>query len=241
MAATPEGARLTEAHRLAQLRIGAETVRQLVAIWPLLDIADLDGTTATWLATAVPVIEHQGRRSATLAGEYIRAFRTIELGNTTGLRPVFATVDVPALTTSLRVTGPVSIKNATAAGIRPAAAAETALTQSSGAGMRHAVGAGRGTIDGTVRADPAAHGWARITGAKACSFCAMLASRGGVYGADTVGVQAHDACGCSAEPDYSADHPMPAQSQRWADLWREAKTADGDTETNFRRLVTSTS
>ena len=42
--ATPQGQRLIESHRRAQLVLGARTVRAARSVWPLLDPADIDRT-----------------------------------------------------------------------------------------------------------------------------------------------------------------------------------------------------
>jgi hypothetical protein len=49
--------------------------------------------------------------------------------------------------------------------------------------------------------DPAANGWMRI-GSGECDFCAMLVSRGAVYGEGSADFAAHDHCNCSAAPAF---------------------------------------
>jgi hypothetical protein len=71
---------------------------------------------------------------------------------------------------------------------------------------------------GTAATDPAAVGWYRLTDAKPCPFCALLASRGIVYKqrgirpASTAPASSHNDCGCSAEPAFTRDHQLPAVS-----------------------------
>lgn len=57
------------------------------------------------------------------------------------------------------------------------------------------------TIMRSSVADPSARGWARV-GAGDCDFCEMLIGRGAVYTEDTADFQAHDHCGCTAEPEF---------------------------------------
>jgi hypothetical protein len=203
MAATAAASRLTEAHRLAQIRLGVTTVQQMLAAWPLLDVDDLDGTSPRWVAINRALIGAQHRQSVTLAADYLRTFRALELGSIERITPVLGTLDPVAVTTSLIVTGPVRVKNAAAKGLDLAAAMERAAASSAAAGMRHALAGGRDTIDETVKADPKAIGWARVTSGKACEFCSMLADRGAVYGDDTAHFDAHDGCSCTAEPAYA--------------------------------------
>src|SRR5688500_895218 len=113
MAATTAGARLTEAHRLAQARIGAQTVRALRAVWRLLDPADLDGTFDQWLQGVLPVIRSQRTTSARLAANYLTTFRTLELGaDVEPYLPVLADeIAEQQVQTSMLVTGPVSVRS----------------------------------------------------------------------------------------------------------------------------------
>jgi hypothetical protein len=69
-------------------------------------------------------------------------------------------------------------------------------------------------VSNTVR-DPAKPGWARVPkGAQTCAFCAMLASRGFVYGSkqsaefrQSDGDKYHDHCNCEAIPVWGK-HPL---------------------------------
>lgn len=206
MASTLEGARLTEAHRLAQARLGAQSVEDMVTLWSLIDPNRLDATVPAWLRAAIPIIQTRRRTSATLAGNYLRAFRTLELGDVAPFQPVLAlALDVEAATTSLTVTGPVSLKRAMSAGTDLVRAAETAKANTARSAMRHAIGGGRDTISATTEADKYAIGYRRVGSGKTCDFCQMLIGRGAVYSGPTSGFHAHDGCSCSAEPVYEAN------------------------------------
>lgn len=201
--ATLAGARLTESHRLAQARIGVATVRQMLSAWSLIDVNRLDATVPDWLRVVIPLIDAQRVRSASLAAAYIQAFSRIELPGVTPPPSIVAgPVDVAVATSSLSVTGPVSLKRAMTAGTDLVRAAETAQTNTARAGMRHALAAGRETIVATVEADPIAAGYRRVTSGDACKFCSNLASRGQVYSAATRDFAAHDGCSCSSEPVF---------------------------------------
>lgn len=238
MAATDAGTALTEGHRLAQARLGAQTVRLLRSSWPLLDPNDLDRTAPGWLRVTVPLVTRQRRLSARLAAQYLQAFRAVEIGVDGEYRPLVGEFDdLRALTTSLLVTGPVRVKQQMRRQVPLVRALSLAEAASAAAAMRHALNGGRDVLVNSVRADRMALGWARVVSGDPCAFCAMLASRGPVYGEDTADFQAHDRCSCTAEPVYRADAPWPPGSERYRDLWRQAKTEDGDTTANFRRLV----
>lgn len=245
MAATVEASRLTEAHRLAQARLGSITVQRVLASWPLLDVNDLDGSFPRWLRVVAPLVNGQRTVSATLAGNYLTTFRALELGaGVAPFAPIAAeALAADALATSLLVTGPVSIKTAVARGAQVAQAAEVAQASTARAAMRHVLDGGRNTISRTVEEDGTALGWARATSGKTCAFCALVASRGPVYKSKASALQRadgkryHDGCNCTSEPVYRDDAKWPAGSDRFAEIYAEAKAAEGDTALNFRRLI----
>lgn len=255
MAATDAGRRLTESHRRAQLRVAARTVRQLGVVWPLLDPVDLDGTRERWVRAALPVIEQNREVSAGLAGRYMSRFREVEVGPPAGWVPSSPAVLVPErAATSLLVTGPHDVKRQMVQGFLLDRAVDLAGRRSAAAGMRHVLDGGRSVIERSVAADPVCLGWARVTEADPCAFCAMLASRGPVYkestglfvggdprgrvrGSRRVAERYHDDCKCSLEPVYSTDAAWPGESERFRDLWDEATAGLGGAEarTAFRR------
>lgn len=198
MARTEAGSRLTELHRLAQVQISAQTVAQLLQVWPLLDLEDLDATTRRWLTAAIPIVRAARGRSARLASEYLRRFIAAESG--LALAAPLATVvpDLPLarIATSLITTGPVSIKSAVAVGRDLASAAEIASASSAAAGTRHALDGGREVILTASDAHPDITGVKRIVSSNACSYCrGKAADRGGV-----LDFKAHDNCHCQPEP-----------------------------------------
>lgn len=224
MAATTAGARLTEAHRLAQARIGAQTVRALRAVFPLLDPADIDGTFDRWLQGVLPIIRSQRTTSARLAANYLTTFRTLELGP--DVEPYVPSLadEVPeaAVQTSMLVTGPVSLRSNLAKAVPLVRALTLAEANTARSGMRHAMNGGRDTIQNAIRGDREALGYARSTSSRACGFCAMLASRGPVYSKSTVDFHAHDGCSCGSEPVYRRDAAWPAGSREYRQLWDTA-------------------
>ncbi|MFB7672939.1 hypothetical protein ACFC26_16175 [Kitasatospora purpeofusca] len=114
----------------------------------------------------------------------------------------------------------------------------------SGAGDREALRGGRTLIHSASAADRRVLGWARITDADPCAFCAMLASRGAVYrtrdaavlrgfadsgrrSADVLDPEAelqkyHDMCHCQVVPVYSTSVELPDSSRELEQLWRTA-------------------
>lgn len=200
MAASLATRRLTEAHRLAQTRLGVATVAQLRRAWRILNPDDVDGTFDLWLAAAAPIVASQHEGSATLAARYLETFKRMSLGDAATIRPAPVELDRSALATSLLVTGPLSIKRAMTHGVPVARALKTAEAASSAAGMRHALDGGRQTIMATLRADPRARGWRRVASGGACKFCVSL--EGKFHRAETADFPAHDGCACSQEPVF---------------------------------------
>lgn len=255
MAATPDGRRLTEAHRSEQAAIRARVAADTAAAWRLLNLADLDASTPGWLAVMLALIGVHRADSAQAAARYYREHRAAELADQPGEHPPAADVrperhavpNRPAATTSLLVTGPSAIKAATSRGVPPEQASATALARVTGAAARHALAGGRAVLREAVAADPAALGWIRVTDADPCGFCAMLASRGPVYKtrdaaqwADgTAGQAFHDGCACTVEPVYDLSAPWPGRAAEFAALWADATAGLSGAEARnaFRRAV----
>lgn len=221
MASTDEGRRLTEAHKFAQMQVGARAELDARMLWGRLDFTDLDGSTPYWLATTVAAVGQRTVESQRVASAYLRDFRTAELGT-----PGLVAVGSPDGTAqALRFAGPVRVKRLILVGMQPAEAYEAALTKFGGMARRQAMMGGRLTVAATAGADRKAVGWRRVTDSNPCAFCAMLASRGPVYrdAAAADGIQYHAHCGCSAEPAYShAWEPTPDE-ERFMDEYGAAR------------------
>jgi hypothetical protein len=107
---------------------------------------------------------------------------------------------------------------------------------------------GRRTLTGIAARDPQALGWGRTTSGDPCAFCRMLAGRGPTYKTEkSADFEAHDGCGCSAEPLFKGGSP-PEQAAEYAREWNEAQRLarqDGTSSTgtsnnalnNYRRYL----
>jgi hypothetical protein len=118
-----------------------------------------------------------------------------------------------------------------------------------GAAVRHAGNGGREQIRETVKVDVRATGYARITAAAPCYFCAMLASRGAIYKEDSFAAsdarfegpgnaKVHDSCQCGMRPVYTKNESeWPEFNQAMHSLW-ESGDMEGDMDTllAWRRL-----
>jgi hypothetical protein len=252
MAATVQGRRLTEQHRKAQLAVRAAALKEALALWPVLDPLRVDDTAPVWLRLMTQLVARWRGVSAQRSADYYRALRAAETGQLAAPpMPEPPDPDTRRVVTSLRVTGPVRIKQLTQRGEPPREVARQVLPEASAAAGRHVLDGGRQQLLTAAIADEHAVGWARITDAKPCAFCAMLASRGFVYLSEASaarttrrskrgpGQQYHDRCGCTVEVAFSRDTPLPERNAEFERLW--ADTTGGysgkDAINAFRRAL----
>lgn len=226
MSLTLEADRLTEAHRLAQVRLGARVTSLSSATWRLIDLDNIDRSTRLWLYVNRSLVESMRPASERLAASYLVRHKAAELpgGGPSPVQPADP-LDVVRVSESLVESGPVRVKEALRRGDSPVEALTLARNEAAATATRHVLNAGRGSVLNTVRRDRQAVGWIRRTrSAKPCAFCAMLAGRGPVYKSRaTSGFSAHNGCFCVAEPVYSHDTPWPDSNRRYNDLWYQAQ------------------
>lgn len=191
---------LTQRHRAQQILLQRAVVRQVEAVWPALDWADLDATYPALAQRVAPIVVANRRTSSALASAYVKTLRAKHVRG--GFQPVIApAIGAEQFNASLQATSVAALKSSAARGVAHDEALLNALTQASGAMSRLVLDAGRFTVTRTAVADPKASGWQRV-GVGECDFCSMLLGRGAVYSEETADFQAHDRCGCSAEPVY---------------------------------------
>ncbi|MBA9002018.1 VG15 protein [Thermomonospora cellulosilytica] len=222
MARTPEADVLTRVHRQRQISLAAAVVQDLMQLWRAIVDPNDPSTWQRFAELAATLIGLRRRDSAGLAADYYRAFRTAE-GVDEGAPTVVmaATLAAPTVGEQVRAAGLAGYAGGRRAGQAPEQAARNGLVRATGTATRMVLSGGRTTLVDSVRADRQALGWIRIVDANPCAFCAMLASRGPVYkSARTGGFQAHDHCGCTAEPVYRGSR-LPAANARLERLWNE--------------------
>jgi hypothetical protein len=192
---------LAEQHRRRQLAIRAVTLRQILAIWPAFDLTDIDRSWAAVQQSLTAVVWLRHRDSANLAAAYYQAARLAAAAGGSSVPVLASAPPLEQLDRSLGYVGRIVPKNLIAAG-RKDVAAQT-LVHVSGAVSRLVLNGGRDTIAGSIKADPQARGWQRITSSKPCAFCEMLAGRGAIYSKDSVDFAAHDHCACGIAPSWT--------------------------------------
>jgi hypothetical protein len=83
MASTPEGRRLTEAHRQAQQQVRADFLLEFLALWALLDTARLDDTGPGWVRAVMRAVAAHRLVSAEVATQYFYDFAAAEAPSST--------------------------------------------------------------------------------------------------------------------------------------------------------------
>lgn len=162
-------------------------------------------------------------------------------------QPVVSFGDFPVedVATSLAIQGNYNIKAA-----MPAPEDEAmydGLKGSSGAATRQAMNGGRNVTNNLVKFDRKIIGYARYTDTNPCYFCALLASRGAVYGkgsfiysdkkfkANPNGAQdvpdnfvdiakVHDHCRCTLRPVYAKSQDMDDDAKFYKQQWKDITT-----------------
>lgn len=196
----------TEAHRRAQNRLAAATVRRVRRLWELVDPYDLDGSFPVFADAVSGVVEGMRRRSSRVAAEYYSASRT-----GAKVPGVFDPVrvddpNVGRLMRRLRTTGPAAVKAGMARGLTLEDAMRRGLVNSAAAAAREVLDAGRETVMVSSLRDPMSDGWARVGSGDECGFCRMLISNGAVHSSlETAGFSAHDNCRCQASPVFNGE------------------------------------
>jgi hypothetical protein len=220
VARSEAGSLLTERHRQAQLQIRARALQDYLRLWPIWE-GDEESFGQLVLASITVTRAYNGL-SASLAGSYFTSFRLAEGVRGEAIPRLAGLIDEGKVAAGLIVTGRKAVKSALDSGKAPQEARETALVRTSGSVSRHVLNGGRETILQSVKEDKEALGWGRVTDGDPCAFCAMLAGRGPVYEEDTVAFEAHDECGCGAEPVYFRDAPWPGRAREFHDMYNEA-------------------
>ena len=140
------------------------------------------------------------------------------------IQAVPGSLDVGKLRKRLEIVGPVAFKRSIAGGADTDEAVEAMASRMAAVADEAVRDGDRDVIEETVRRGRGLVGWRRRIGARACGFCAMLASRGAVYRSQRVAVltargeRYHPNCRCWAEPLYRRD-PDPPEVLRLRSQW----------------------
>jgi len=212
--------------------------------WPLLDLHDLKGTLPDFIEAVKAVVAMYGQASSAAALDFYRQERL--------------TAGVPGVPT-LRI-APTQADEVIEAAVRVAVtdlygpavpgAQERALQAVSDKVTGLVLDQSRQTQIDAVLNDREAKGWVRITRAGACSFCIMLALRGGVdllyTSKESANFRAHmpqpngsgGVCQCGVAPVFTKFEPSAAMREMQA-LWESSTKgrSGADARNAFRQAV----
>lgn len=249
MARTAAGEALTRQHQRQQLAIRAMTLRELALLWPTWETGNI-AQFGAFIQLAEVLLNARHQDSAGLAAAYFTAFRRVE-GVGGSVTPKLASrLPFADIAANLRATGLAGTLRALRAGFSPQAANRAGFVQAAGSAGRMVMLGGRDTIVNSVQADRRAEAWIRVPSGSPCAFCRALASRGPVYKSErSAGFEAHDHCGCTAEPFYEGSR-VPSANERYereyiaAQKWaREngvaASGTSNDALNNYRAYLAS--
>jgi hypothetical protein len=212
-----------------------------------------------WLEIMVPRILAEHNRVSTFAAAYDTANRRLELPSAPEIRFTPSTGAVEEqVRKSLLVVGPgdylnkarqieqVDVSDQQREALL-AEAKQVTTKKVAAAVARHTQNGGRKTLIDASESDATALGYVRVTKDSPCFFCAMLASRGLVFAADSFEdsdprftgdgtAKVHDSCQCSMKPVYDRKtDPILKDSEVYTDLWAEWGAGGGDAALRFRR------
>jgi len=197
---------IARAHMAQQVREVAQTQATLARLWDLtLDPSDIDGSFARFQGRASALIKAARGRGELTAQQYYQAQKLLA-----GFETAAPLVDMQpdgarANRNALHATSVAKAKAAIARGENPDVALEAAKAAMLRSAKRRILEAPRKRLIALSDEDDDALGWARVSDASPCYFCAMLVSRGPVYTGVTAKFRAHDGCGCSARPVMKGD------------------------------------
>ena len=211
MPLTAEGKKLARNYRTQALAVRARSMQEIMDLFPLLNLEDLDKTQTRWLRANMSAIDRGRLSAATLAARFSRRFAAVETGQALGpaLTPITAQ-DRRKLARSLLYV-PTRVKMGMTRGETVQQAGNVALSLSVSKAATAVSAAETDTLasivqgtNPTMSAQQYPRGWRRVASADACDFCTMLASRGAVYSATTVDfyMAKHQTCACTVECIY---------------------------------------
>ena len=223
MALTREGRELTEAHRVAQVKVRNRVEREVKQQTNLVDLDNISGSWS-WKLNLMDITRQGHADSVALAADYMAEFPLAEIGESQQV--VVPRFNHVATDLTIRSQGDAAIKKAIGAGVEPQAALLQAVPSLAGWLGQQAAAGGRLVVTDTVKYSGKYGRWRRVAGGVACAFCGMLAGRGPVYTADTVLFRSHKHCGCGAEQVFGDWQPTELEEQ-WRQAYEDAaKSAD---------------
>lgn len=208
--------------------------REIDQLWSAVDPRNLKGTLPKFKAAMTLLVQKYGKASMALASNYYMNERRAA-GFTSRLKMALAD---PA--NLQQVSAGIDFATSTLWNVPPAGTTITdpradeelvtaARTQVQGVAEKLVQDPARETTLNTIRRDEDAVGWARIpepslSKSGTCSFCALLATRGAVYGSEaSADFKAHNGCKCHPQPLFRGQLYVPSsQVLDWQQTYAQA-------------------
>lgn len=218
MASTEQAIALTNAYRLRQMQITENAVAITAALWRTVIPDQISQTYPQFLTPTARALSAAQQVAGGLAVGYLPAFVAAETGKPQPppeLDPAARaglTVDGRPLEQALQ-RGLVQVKMALAAGRPIGPAMDTGLGFVVRTARTEVPQAGRDLLGQGMEQTHLVHGWVRVTSPRPCGACL---ARAGVFEPDSVSIDVHAACQCTAEPvvkDVPDRFPRPTGQQ----------------------------
>lgn len=232
---------LEQRHREQQSRLADASIRLALALWGALVRGPGRGTDE-WLARLSPALRQQYMTSLRLSQAYYGLSRRLDHPTAPPLEYVVPDLAEEAVIASLVGSGLKYLSEALEKGSTLEEALEGGGKAAAGAAERTTLSGGRRLIAETANQDDLALGYywqTREDGKAPCHWCAMLASRGPVYKADSwpdtdprphgeLKVHAHDNCFCHLAPVWKRGQDLPDLTKTLKSDWEQVtKNASG--------------
>ena len=269
---------LDQKHSQDQETIADNLVMALYPLWQIMDFDRLDHTSIMWTESVLPRVRTAYMQSQKVAASFALnvRFATLATADPIGIEvpeveaphgipsprfslPYVGSVDeaVPLdsfpeddVRLSLLVEGNFNIKSQMPVP-DPQETMRAAQVNSTGAAVRQGLKGARNVTAQVLKFDRKVLGYARFTDANPCHFCALLASRGAVYGKhsfaesdkgflasknapevpeDYIRIsKVHNNCRCTLRPVYSKSQEFDADAKfyrkQWNDIYEPNKSA----------------
>lgn len=224
MALTPEGAALTELHRVLQVRLSSQSMAASRLLWSSMDPTKGAAAQEAWLRQQVALSGVFDGKSANLAADYVKKFRAAE-GFPGGPIEGVKGYDPDWARETLSYNGTGKVNALMDSGVAAKEALARAAPNLLAASQRVSLDGGRRVVDQSALANPDSNGWRRVPDGNPCSFCAMLVSRGNAYRSERsagLGRHWHKRCGCSVEEVFG-DWTPTEREQQYLDTYNKAR------------------
>ncbi|MGP5269809.1 VG15 protein [Corynebacterium variabile] len=261
MARTHAGEKLTEEHRLEQVKLAANLSRAITKLFSkLFAWDDIVSSSTRFGREAAKETARYREASRMLSVDYMAAFRQVEAPDSPPIIEEPDDIEVSDLATTIIGTTRGVALSLAKKGYREDESRDRILQAVTGKTTKLAEDGGRKVLENEVkRGGSGPVGYARVVDADPCSFCAMLASRG-VYmnGAEAAGVglyrsdsfadsaarfigdgrfMVHDSCCCTLEPVYKIDGAitLPGNGNKLAEEWAQIAAGQDDPWLTWQR------